>query len=375
MTVQEYETFKQFIDSNEMFLEGLKNNKKQFKDSNVQIQLLIIYLKINIDELKKITDDELLIDLIENDDYYINGENICNESVFYSLTNLKKLMILIETNIQTKNHEKVIEVDFVREAIPSMYKKTKSIEEEPLQIPYITKGERRYIFERTLSITPETEVYIEDVENDFRANISYIIYCIFNNEEELCIEESLKLVYSLLKLYPLLMYYKDEFPLEIFNIPQNEIALIKATYCNDYIRFKEKKIDECEHKKEILRLRKEYISRWTIGPNKRLEKIEAEIDRINRREFSIGIELYEVKHTKYNYNEQIFCIILEAIKQFHVDMRMNGNDPLITLFNIENNNVENLIDIHLSTFSKLIDINKIREYINSQKQLKKVDNN
>lgn len=373
MTIQKQETFKEFIINNDLLKDSKKNLNKNLS-KEVIVELIIIFLKINKEDILKITNDELLYQTILTDDYYINGDFICNDNEAYSLDYLIEIVKIIYNNKTTNKKNNVIDIDFVR--IASNPKKKKSDIEETIvsPIPILTKGERKYILERMLEVNSDTKDYVEGMKYEFESNLNYMIYNIVVNHNFDFTPDALNFLFTIVKLYPVVMYNEEEFDYQLLNINPNEISMVKATFCNDIIKFKEKKIDEYEHKKEILIIRKEYISRYLRSNINKLSVIDQEIDRINQKEFMLGIDLYEDKIEESNYNDQILLIIREAFNQHTIDFIMYEDDPIITMLNITNNKVDNMIEMHLSTLSKIIDKNKIISRLN-QKALKKVDNN
>ena len=372
MTVQEQDTFESLLTSNDKYLSSINNIEKIEIDDNIRLEMIILFLKININTLKAITDNRNLIDIIENDEYYINGDKLCSNGEIYPILFLKELVKKIYSLVNDKRHEKVIEIDFIRIAqkrVPNITKQKKNLIEFPPSS--LTKGERRYILSRLLKVNEVTDNYINDVEDEFVCNMNYMIHELLINEKNSCTYEALEFLFSIVKLYPILMYNKDEIDPTLLNILQSDIALVKATYCSDIIKYKEKKIDYYEQKKQILELRKEYMCKWRSANESRIEAIEEEIRKIELKEFMVGIDLYDVKTAKPNYNEQIIFIILKALKSHDIDLDVCVKNPTVTIFNIDEDRVENLIEIHLDTLFKMVDNKKILDSIKLKKRLAK----
>ena len=349
------DTYHNLITSNESFSNAIKSGSTPDIDEYIRFELVFFYLKINQQYLTSLDDHEELIELLHSKNTTMNAQYIINGNQIYSIDYLIKLIMKVE------EYKKRIEPSC--EIIPMPHIEYEPVEieidKEPTIIPlkdqlsqFLTMSDRRSIFEHTLMIDRETRPYIDSVRQTYTNEISSTIISILNKEDKELDPITLSLISSYINFIPL--FRKDKIPYEKLNIPQNIIGVAKTKYEDEEVCEKINQIDNLERASEELKNRKRLLEKYCPHEKGKIALLEFKIRAMERKEFEVDIESYFERTKPEKYNKNFVTNLLKCFESGYVDIDFLYKDPLVRIFDIEENNVTFYAAIHLSSLLNIV---------------------
>lgn len=377
MNEKEFNTLNNFVNSNNSFYAALKNEESITTDIYISFELLLLYFKINYEFLQNLNQNDynMLSDIIKNNNFIIEHNNIFYNDHYYSISYFINLLNTIEVSKSKSEDNKIIKLSFKPKETKE--KKTKTPKIIDLSVHqrnvYFTMKEREYMFEKNIEVNDITLPFIENSNLYFKELLNYLIILILKKTQQIVNYQYLELLYSYISLYPFVCYSngKEEIPFSKLNIPQNEIGLKKSTYEQDeYLKCLEDEMQELTSKRERLKNQKEVMKNYLSNCESKLSRIDNHIYAIEAKQMDNYYSQYAYKHTNEVYNANLLEFIIKSFEQGNVYINESFEDPVIKLFYIENNEVLFYCAMHLKILAKLCDSNILLPESEKDKKLK-----
>ena len=367
MDINEIETLKSFITNNKSFFYDIHNDGLLPISNEVLVELIIIYMSSNIELLSELDfeNKELIIqNIIKSSNYYVNGDNIAVGKIPIAISFLVEVCNKISSLLVYKYEDKVIEYK------PKTIKNTSlnttgrpckiyNFHEQNYSIKP-PKEEGRYIFERTGEINFDTKSYIKEIKEETNNKLNSLLISLINQEQKDYDINDLKLLFSIINLYPLVVYAdeKVDIPYENLFIPKNEISFRRKKIEDVKVAEYESRIEDLENKQKAIEIRKEYLNKHDNDALKILQ-LEKRILGLRYKELELNIELYFYSNSDKIYNEAFFKVLYRSLIKKNFEMYDEYRNPKLLLFNFGSNCAEEIIEFRLSTFINLINNNAL----------------
>jgi len=371
---KELETLLNFINSNNSFYNAINNNEEIEVDDNILFESLILYLKLN---------EDLLWELDSPSRYKIekilSTNNLSIKNRYIIIDNKHKLSFrnlleIIEDLNRINRNKRIIRFHTPRNSHNNNQPTTNQINQVYRLKPYEDRlfknyKERSIFYEKTLKVNKDTKLYIRDTNTKFLSLIEYIINKIINNDLNKVDRDNLLFFYSCLSLYPLTLIQK-KYPTLVENLdfPQEEIGLTKSTY-------EEAEIIQLEKENRNLnnKLRKVNYQKISTGYGRNMPPfqknfIDNQIRKLEEEIMNNKFEYYLKTRTSNIYNDNLIYYLNQSIISGNVEINKFFEDPLLKFFYIEEDETKFYCAMHLSTFTKLSNDDKIISFIEGAKK-------
>lgn len=349
------ETIKSLNQSNESFCNAIENNSIPLFDANIQIELMILYLRANITIIRELNLKDIE-DIALNSNYIIHNNVIIYNNTIYSPETLKEILERIHSSLTDHNKNKIIAFSKSSNTFPK--------QEHPLSSKILklktnnmTFNERGEVFERTISLNQDTRPYIYEVKTNYLENLYKLINISFNQGQVDIEPLEFYSVASLLRLYSLI--YLSSFTKIIYqdlNIPQNAIALRVPNYQDPEVL----KINQKTY--EILAKKKRIETRLYSAQD---EKTKTQMHRLSeyyrRLVLESMIESYFIQTEPEIYNKNLIDNIISCLNKGYFDINFSYLNPLVRIFNIEKGKVTFICTMHLSIFYNIVNNKNINK--------------
>ena len=373
MCDQKKETLKSFLTNNLELNESIKSNSSKIPITPLsKIELMIMYLKLNINTLKEMDFDnkELIIDIVENDNYLIIEFDIYSNDKLISIECLSEVVKKVSEHIESK---KFIDISKRRK---NLIPKTGPAISKVIDIRNYRYRQRpsRIHLEKDFVLTPETSLYIRNIKTDFIIQTNNkILDIIFNRVDSVITPKDIKFIYSLIIIYSLI-YFKTVMP-----IPYNNLNLSRKgiydriiTYTEPEIISLERQVNAISVQVNALLERKVTYSR-TI-PSKALRinpQIDKQIDKLYHKEMEQGILLSEIKKSNKIFNKHILEIIFDSLNNHTIEILPDIGYHKLSFFTLKGGKISNNIEINTSDFIDLIHNQQLLSFLDEPEYLLK----
>lgn len=337
MSQEEIKTYESFITSNKLFFASL-NEPLLYLDFNIVFEFILLYLKLKVEDIKRLNVREDILDIIINDNYIICDEKIISNGKQYFLSDFTDIVnqIMIP-KVELKDDVKHYQIKRIEKTVVSRKSVSRTLIDERLD------------FKSTLKVDNDTSKYVKKVEEDFLSNYEDFISTLISGDLSRIGDLPCLFFYSLISFYPLI-YEKVSIPYSSLNIPTFSIAATKRNDHNSEIDTINEEIEEIRH--QIAELSQKNGQKLN---EKRKRIINFKLRILSYDEASLNMVLYNLYREKNIYNQNVIRTILEALQSCHIEINNNQQDPLLTIFTLEDNKVTNLYEMHLSVFANIID--------------------
>ena len=354
------ETYLATLNSNLKFRECIDDEKKIIIDKNIICELISLFNLIN----NRIT--KCGIEFFDYD-YIIDGTNVIVNGKSYSINSIVDYI--------TKNNDDYVyykdnTIDYNGNNIPSSNRKSKK---QPINF---TEMQRKINRSMRNSLYLEQEInndnisFITKTRNDFNYLINSIIKKILIQGNTEGIDSMhLYLLYGLLNIF-LNTIYNKKLPLESIHNNHNEIRIIKDCYSDEYINNLEQEIQLLLNQKMRCLDRIYYLNSYSLdyglayAINKQMENIDSKMNNLKS-------QLVFLKDNPLFFNNFIFTTIKKAIVDNNIEFRDGHINPILTIFTNNGNEIDSIIEMHLTTFVELINNNEVLNIYTNQSGLKK----
>lgn len=354
------ETLKSLVQSNEN-LES-EHNSAQIIDSNIQIELMILYLRANIDILKKLNIPDIE-DIAMNSNYTISNGIIVHNNTLYYLSTLKEIVEKIH-NFHETQERKIIafpkRTTFLTEEKPSSFK---IIELRQNKISFNERGE---IFERTISIDSDTKPYIYNVKANYLDGLYKLIELSFT-ENKINIEPpQWQALSSLLRFYSFIIYQGShkQIPYQELNIPQNEIGLRVPNNTNPEVQKANLKTQEI-----LIKMRVVESKALQATDEQTKIKMHRMTEYYRRLALESMLNSYFIQTEPAVYNKNLITNIIESLNNGYFDINFNYLNPLVRIFNIKKGKITFMCTMHLNVFYNIVNSKVLNNNQNTEKKL------
>ncbi len=358
MSSNKLSTAEQFISSNILFCNALKNENKVYLDSNIKIELILYYLTLNKDYIKQLLgEDDIIISLIETQDFILDDNSIIFNGISFNLEYLINLVSKIEES--KRSSRKIIFLNHKQETkIHQPIKKSQVIQMSDVNRRIFYNAlEKEKMFERTLSVNEENISYLKNIKRDFKDLMEDIITkAIFSNLDNYD-RKYIKIISAYLNLYPFTTYLKDRenIPYSSLNLNQNEIIIKRTTYNDNRITELERKIKLLIEQQSFLERQIEKYEADETVSNRILTTTEQQLYSVEKEKLSSFIDLYNLRHTPEIYNENLLTSIARCYENGYILINRFLQNPIIKLFYIKKDYVSFYSAMRLDTLIDLFD--------------------
>lgn len=314
-----------------------------------RIQLIIMYIKLNIKDLKYIDIEkkEELINILQTNNYLIEDFNIITED---NVISFEELEIIVNKIYEYQQNKKIKIINFnqLYESSSNKSSTSKSIDFKPRYKPTSPKIN----FRKGFTITGKNIKDLSKLKNSTKVYINGILTKFINVPAEKITFEESKIMYFLTEIF--ILDYLD-IPYELLNLPRKEISEMVLSDSNEYIKKLNLKLDSITQMINILISRKNFYEKKFREPKTNLiKKIDEELKKLSNEQLLTGIELQELRTSNAVYNQQIINIIYNALINWNISI-MQPKDRIKLEFVTFNNIVlDNDIIIYLDGLIKLI---------------------
>lgn len=374
MSSKEKVTAKEFISSNALFYNALKNEDKIYLDSNIKIELIIYYLTLNKDYLNKVLgENDIIISLIETQNFILEDNSIIFNGMSLSLEYLMNLVSKIEESKHSSS-EKILFVNYKsKPKISQPIKKAQVIQMSDINHRIFYNAiEKEKTFERTLSVNEENINYIKNIKRDFKDLMEdIIIKALFSNLDNYD-KKYIKVLSAYLNIYPFTTYLrgKENIPYSSLNLHQNEIIIKRTTYNDSRITELERKIKLLIEQQSFLERRIEKYEADETVSNRILTTTEQQLYSVEKEKLSSFIELYNLRHTPEIYNENLIEYLARCYENGYILINRFLQNPIIKLFYLKNDYVSFYSAMRLDTLIDLFNPSYLISQLEEEPKIK-----
>lgn len=357
MNQKELETINHLVSSNNSFCNALKEKKTIRIDIYIQIELLLLYFKINYKYICRLTsiEQELIYDLINNNNFIIEENYLVYKGENYSLDFLKNIINKIEKIKYDNSQNKVIQfIPPIKENIshPVKSKKSKIVDITFLNHAiFLDMKDRLHLLEEGLEITSETQPYIEENNANFRELLNTLILALLKPTPFEYSYGYLEILSSYLCLYPIISYAKNKFviPLSDIKIPKERIGLKKCEYQDEYLDELSSEIRDLNNKRMRLILSKNAMPKSLQNYEIKLERINSHIDAIEKKQIDCYYNQFAYRNLDEIYNPLFLEFLYKAYEQCNVSIDEIFENPVIRFFHLNNDGIDFYCAMRLDT--------------------------
>lgn len=378
MNQKELETINHLVSSNNSFCNALKEKKTIRIDIYIQIELILLYFKINYQYISKLNniEQEIIYDLISNNNFTIEENYLIYKEEKYSLNFFKNLMNTIEKEKQSISQNKVIQfIPPIKENIshPVKSKKSKIVDITFLNHAiFLDMKDRSHLLEEGLEITTETQPYIEENNANFRELLNTLILALLKPTPFEYSYGYLEILSSYLCLYPIISYAKNKFiiPLSDIRIPKEKIGLKKCEYQDKYLDELSSEISELNSKRMRLILSKNALSKSLQNYETKLGRINSHIDAIEKKQIDCYYNQFAYRNLDEIYNPTFLKYLFNSYEQCNVSIDEIFENPVIRFFHLSNDEIDFYCAMRLDTLLEFRNYSSVipkLEYPNSLK--------
>jgi hypothetical protein len=361
------QTYNNLLQSNVLFSYTIANGDDFNLDLGLEIELLILYLKINSSNTHLLAlEEHKVIEEIFSGHFVIDRNKVITPTRTITTKELRGIMLKMEHDRYVYS-KKIIPLKPVQRS-PKETTITPirpgSIIKFPIQQTDIKKmvidGKKE--FQTTMELNDDTREYVRTVETQYNEKMTRIILNILTGRFSKLEQLDKILLQGHLNIFPIL--YSTQNGLKFVDgleLPQSNIGVSRMEYTDEEVKTKDKRI------KEILwRIERIDYQLNNRGPHLSAGRI-FELENIQKTLQSEYVEeqfaYYTLTQSPRIYNHNLIENIDQAIYENHIELNLKYNDPIITFFAIDyqEGKASFHCSTHLSTFQNLIAAESIKE--------------
>ena len=344
------ETLHQFITSNILFWKTYNDSNEIRVDKNLKIELMMLYLLMHKEDVLRADIDFSIVELIENQNYTLQENGISFEEQEISLDDLYRFVGRIEKYRVEK--KKRIEG---RDTNPKqLLQETRKILKSETNHPLF-----RLILEKQVEIN--------------KMNVTKTIFSLIEGKEPSAFPleasafplKDILLIYSLISLYPISCYDKEErIKKEYLLLPTENLQIRNFVFSDDLLQrylIEKKALEDqllnLERKKEEVVLRGKQITKRGMEFCNNVEKKKEEIRLLEQ-------QIKERASASDVLNPALLSALWTSLINGTFDPSTQGERSLFTLYTIKENKIENWI---------IISLKRLASFINNEETLKQFD--
>ena len=372
MKEKKMKTLLELIKANKSFSCALKDELYPEDNSYITFEMVLIFLKANMNVLKSYDIDiyKFIKELLSDKNYYIEGDIIYTYEGEYYLNYFVNLVYILE---EYKHQE--IPIPFYAFSAKDGVTSKKSCKfysfQEYLKISQYEMTQKDLVFQYTLRVDKSTRPYINMINDRFEKFISLSVFNYLSGHKDKISINELKVIAAYINLIPLFFYSDEEidFHLEKLHIPSNEIGLAKITFDDEEVIKINRKIKTINEKKQQLEQNEKLIVDNDFANYTTLAKLRRRILRLEQEESMLLFKLYETTNLAHVYNPTLLKAIWQSFWDNTVDINTFFDNPVLKLFSIKDNVTRFYSAMHLDTLFKLIDNDTILKSLNDEQKL------
>ena len=381
MTQKVHNTLKNFISSNNAFCDALRQ-EQIYIDDNILFELIIYYFTLNKKylDMLPINDKRIILDIINKQNFTIEGNQLYLESITIPLSYLKRIVLVLEEKIKPLQTGKVLYLHDlstknikVREHNSGTPTKLRIIPlEEGKKSLYYTTVSREVEYERTTRINSKTRPYLKESKENYIALVDDIVHkAIIDNLDNYSIKY-LKVIASYLQLYPFTTYLhgKKTIPYEVLTIDHSRIGIRKTTHTEPEINRLKRELARLVRYKQQLEYEQEAEEHNNSIKSHQLTLTEQAILNVDKAKLQTMLEIYELENSPNIYNKNLIEHIALALEDGTLSINRFFANPLLRIYLVDTDHTYFHCSIHLETLFNLINSNQLLDELETQKVLR-----
>lgn len=337
------ETLHQFITSNILFWKTYNDSNEIRVDKNLKIELMMLYLLMHKEDVLRADIDFSIVELIENQNYTLQENGISFEEQEISLDDLYRFV----GRIEKYRVEKKKRIEGKDTNLKQLLQETRKILKSETNHPLF-----RLILEKQVEIN--------------KMNVTKTIFSLIEGKEASAFPlKDILLIYSLISLYPISCYDKEErIKKEYLLLPIDNLQIRKFVFSDDLLqryliekKAREDQLLNLERKKEEVVLRGKQITKRGMEFYDNVEKKKEEIRLLEQ-------QIKERASASDVLNPALLSALWTSLINGTFDPSTQGERSLFTLYTIKENKIENWI---------IISLKRLASFINNEETLKQFD--
>ena len=350
-------TYQKLLNSNETFFRALKEEERISPDTNLRIELIILYLMINYRYGNFFHEQALFINELLYGKYTIEEDKVITEDKTVTIKELRRIIIEMENRKYSKKTQVIPFNKKTSDKVIPLPNRKNNIIMFPyfIQREAISTKDAKRIFSSTMQINEDTKVYVSSARSNYNSLMSRAIITTFNGNISRLDKQIQALLEGHLRIYPLL--YSIHSSLDVINdisLPQSNIGISRIKYNNDYVRRKEINIQQLQQQMEKLRrLKKIYENDQNSKEYYYYSKL---LSSYENQFIEERFSLYKLSQENEIYNRSLIENLERAISENSIEINNKYRDPIVTFFAIDfiTKKANFHCSMHLSTFQNLI---------------------
>lgn len=330
-------------------------------------ELIIFYFLINKDDRYS---EELkdIYELISSNSFYVEGDYVCGKDTKIYIPDAINLIGQNENNVESKNN--YYSNNSIRIYNPNIKPKFISFE----QFSTILKRDHTNHLINDEVILNDELSYLNKMKDKTNSLLSNLINIVLHNENLEAIDYTeLQFLFGLCNIYMVTTYLQDktELDINVFNISLANTCINKMIYDEEDIEELDSKITKISYRYNHLNSLLNYYKNYVPNSEATINDLEKQLAEVMKKEFELGIELFELKQDPSVFNRHFLNYMIASIKHGTIDYNNTIKDPIISFFDLEGRKLKCYFDIHLSDLLKIIDNVNFLNIINHQQILSK----
>ena len=351
----EYNTYLQLVTSNKNFCAALKSEDYSL-DFNLCLEFILLYLKtkLSIIEELDLNSKEMLLDILNNNNYTIEDNQLIYKNFIIDLETLVKIANRVH-DYEPELPNNVIQFkpsNIVRINRPVKHGDVISFEDfRPKEKTYTERGT---VYNITFNVDKETKPYIRETEKRFSSLMDHFYEYISTNRIGFLSQKDLSILVGLLDVFSLdyALTHDPHFMDDIF-LPSNSIGIGVATYDYPEVKALEKQIEK--KKAELIEIdhREQIIYYYSHLSENSYQQFESKKDLLSNEIMILLANLYQTRTQPNIFNPTLIKSLMESIKENHVEIQ-EKEKPRLKFFSIKDEETTFHCSIPLEVFQSLI---------------------
>ena len=347
---------------------SIEKTTPSLKINNIlKSELITFYFLINKDDRYS---EELkdIYELISSNSFYVEGDYVCGKDTKIYIPDAINLIGQNEKNVESKNN--YYSNNSIRIYNPNIKPKFISFE----QFSTILKRDHTNHLINDEVILNDELSYLNKMKDKTNSLLSNLINIVLHNENLEAIDYTeLQFLFGLCNIYMVTTYLQDktELDINVFNISLANTCINKMIYDEEDIEELDSKITKISYRYDHLNSLLNYYKNYVPNSEATINDLEKQLAEVMKKEFELGIELFELKQDPSVFNRHFLNYMIASIKHGTIDYNNTIKDPIISFFDLEGRKLKCYFDIHLSDLLKIIDNVNFLNIINHQQILSK----
>lgn len=363
------ETFNGLLQSNVLFSRTIAENEELNLDLGLEIELLILYLKVNSFNSHLLSlEEHKTIEEIFSGHFVVDRNKIITPTRTITTKELRGIMLKMEHDRYVYN-KKI--VPFKPVPVKSLPKDATITKIQPgglIKFPIQELDIRKMVidgkkeFQATMELNDDTREYVSSVETKYNERMTKAILNVLTGRFSKLEPLDKILLQGHLNIFPFLYSIQNSLKfIDGIELPQSNIGVSRMEYTDEEVKEKDKRLKEILWR--IDRIDNQLEHRGPHLSNARIFELENIQKNLQGEYVDEKFDYYMLTQSSRIYNHNLIESIDQAIYENHVELNLKYHDPIITFFAIDyqEGKASFHCSTHLSTFQNLIAMESIKE--------------